>query len=180
MVQFRPNMKPRRANSAADDLEISEDLDFQRRSWCWERIGQWMVAGLVVAALAGLFGGGPLSVAREEGEAGVLRVEYPRFARNQSSFELHVEVARAAVKEGRVQLWIDADVAGALTFDAISPEPERVELGRQRLLYQFSVGEEGELAPIIFYATTRAIGLEGGEVGLFGGGGVPLRWFVYP
>lgn len=173
-------MKPRRATSAADDLEISEDIDFQRRSWFWERVGQWVVAGLVVAALAGFFGGGPVSVAREESPAGELRVEYPRFVRNQSAFELRVEVARAAVRDGRVRLWVDAGVAGALTFDSISPEPERVELGRQRLLYQFPVGEEGKLAPIVFFATTRAIGWERGEVGLPGADGLPLRWFVYP
>lgn len=43
-------------------LEIEEDLRLQHRLWTAERVGWLMVGVLVLAALAGLFGTGPLSL----------------------------------------------------------------------------------------------------------------------
>jgi hypothetical protein len=41
------------------DLEIQEDLPFQRREWLVERVAWGVMALLIVAALLGLFGTGP-------------------------------------------------------------------------------------------------------------------------
>lgn len=43
------------------ELEIEEDLDFQRRMWRLQQIGWALLVLVVVAALLGLFGKGPLS-----------------------------------------------------------------------------------------------------------------------
>ena len=61
------------------DLEISQDLTFQRRSWIVQRVGWVMLALLILAALGGLFGPGPLSRARAGPHDGPLWVEYQRF-----------------------------------------------------------------------------------------------------
>jgi hypothetical protein len=50
----------------AGDLEVEQDLDFQQRTWALERAG-WIVMLLIIAAaLAGFFGGGPLSPTTSE------------------------------------------------------------------------------------------------------------------
>lgn len=43
------------------DLEIEEDLDHQRRCWKLERASWAVMALVLLAAMAGLFGSGPLS-----------------------------------------------------------------------------------------------------------------------
>ena len=55
------------------DLEINEDLRFQRRMWAVQRVG-WIVTALVVlaalAALLGLLGPGLLSTSAKAGSGG--------------------------------------------------------------------------------------------------------------
>src|SRR4029079_12532418 len=59
---------------------IKEDMDFQRRSWTVERAG-WLILGVVmVAALVGLFGYGPVSKAHLNGND--LKLSYERFQRS--------------------------------------------------------------------------------------------------
>jgi hypothetical protein len=173
-------MNARRSSSASGDLEISEDLEFQRRSWAWEHAGQWVVAAFVVAAMCGLFGGGPVSRTTTTGEGGLLQVEYPRFVRNQSDYQLKIQVESAAVREGKIHLWIDTALADALHIEAVSPEPETVDLGDERMLYQFRVGAAERLAPIVLRAKGDAMGLERGRIGLLEGEAVLLQSFFFP
>ena len=62
------------------DLEIAQDMTFQRRSWAVQRVGWGVVAVTIGAALLGLLGSGPLS--RSTAVApGAFAVEYERFVR---------------------------------------------------------------------------------------------------
>lgn len=40
------------------DLEISQDLEFQKRSWTIQRVGWVVIALLILAGLLGVFGKG--------------------------------------------------------------------------------------------------------------------------
>ena len=62
------------------DLEVDEDLPFQRRAWVAQRIGWVLMALFVLAAAVGLLGAGPLSHARID-VPGLMTLEYERFAR---------------------------------------------------------------------------------------------------
>jgi hypothetical protein len=64
-------------------MEVNADIEFQRRVWRVQRIGWLIIAAVIVAALLGVFGGGPLSRAAVQGDG--LRLEYERFARLQQS-----------------------------------------------------------------------------------------------
>src|SRR3712207_4138009 len=52
------------------DLEVAEDLTFQRREWAAQRVGWVLLALVIAAALAGLLGRGPLSTTRRESDGG--------------------------------------------------------------------------------------------------------------
>lgn len=43
------------------DLELGQDLPFQRREWAVQRIAWAAMAAVLTAALLGLFGSGPVS-----------------------------------------------------------------------------------------------------------------------
>lgn len=57
-------------------LEVSQDLNFQRREWVVQRVGWVVMAVLLVAALLGLFGPGPLSKSIAGSASGPVRAEY--------------------------------------------------------------------------------------------------------
>jgi hypothetical protein len=89
------------------DLEIQEDLPFQRREWLAERMA-WAVMGLLIAAaILGLFGTGPLSRMTAGDWAGPLWLEYERFARLLAPAVLRVHLGPAAARDRTVSLWID-------------------------------------------------------------------------
>ena len=60
------------------DLDIAQDIRSLNRAWKVQRAGWIVIALLLLAALAGLFGSGPVGDAREE--AAALRVDYVRDA----------------------------------------------------------------------------------------------------
>ena len=173
-------MSIQRKTRRFDGLEAKEDLTFQERSWRWEMAGQIAVVLLILAGLAGLFGGGPLSEQRLTAASGGLRADYPRWVRNHSAFNLQLQVAPRAVKNGRVEIWIGQSLLQALQIESVSPEPEAVELGQDRLIYRFRVADPGELAPIVFHAKANGVGSRQGRLGLLAGETLQLRTFIHP
>lgn len=161
-------------------MEIDQDLAFARRSWGVQRVG-WLGMGvLLVLALAGIFGSGPLSHG-EVSLPGLLRVEYQRFARYQAPQTLRAHVDPAATGTGEVRLWIDRGYLADARVDTITPPPARVEAGGERLVYVFPTSRPGEPVTIVFALQAEHIGPTSGRVGLDGGETfAPFRQFVYP
>ena len=87
---------PQSESSSCERLESEENLAFQERSRRWETIGRWLVVGVVIAALAGLMGSGPLSHGEAATRDGSLKVEYPRIARTDATYRFSVYVASSA------------------------------------------------------------------------------------
>ena len=74
------------------DLEIAQDLAFQRREWTIQRVAWAVMALVALAGLLGLFGGaGPLT--RAAAGNGALRLDYARFERKHAPTELRLQVA---------------------------------------------------------------------------------------
>lgn len=67
------------------DLELDQDIDFQRRSWAVQRVGWGVMALVALAALLGLFGPGPINNAITGSKEAPLWLEYKRFGRFQTS-----------------------------------------------------------------------------------------------
>lgn len=106
----------------APGLQVHEDLVFQRRDWLAQRIG-WTALGLMLlAALAGLMGSGPMShTVRNDGR--YLTVEYDRFVRHGARTAVTFRVAPQAVSDGRVRLAIDRRFLVANDLQRLVPEP---------------------------------------------------------
>ena len=124
-------------------LEVAEDLRFQQRDWIVQRAGWALMALAIFAAVAGLFGAGPLSSAQLAPPGSLLWIEYERFARSRSPSTLRVHFARDAVQKGQVRFWIDRAYLDEMKPERILPEPQKVEVGGDRLLYEFPVGPGG-------------------------------------
>ncbi len=160
------------------DLEIGQDLGFQRRQWAIQRVAWVVMALVVVAGLLGLLGEGPLS--RASAEAGPVEVEYPRFERKRSPMELRVTVAGGTAEQGRVQLWLDQDFLDRVQIERVSPEPEQVLAGADRTTYVFLVDEPSHPAILTFALEHDTFGAPTASLGLVGGPAVEFTQIIYP
>jgi hypothetical protein len=162
------------------DLEIAENLPFQRREWLAERVAWAVMALLIAAALIGLFGTGPLSRTTAGDEAGPMWLEYERFARLLAPAPLRVHLGPDAARDGTVLMWIDRQYIDSLELQQVTPEPESMEVGAERLIFTFRLAEGDGAALITFNMRPIHVGSLSGRVGLINLPAVPLQQFIYP
>ena len=162
----------------ATELEVDEDLAFQRRDWLAQRIG-WTALGLMLlAALAGLMGSGPMSrTVRNDGR--YLTVEYDRFVRHGARTAVTFRVAPGAVTDGRVRLAIDRRFLVANDLQRLVPEPSATR-GREdtvEFIYDVAPG-----ATLLARWTVEPddLGSLSSSVRLNGEPSVEIAQFTYP
>ncbi len=162
------------------DLEISNDPEFQRREWSAQRVGWVVWLAVIVAALAGLMGEGPLSDATAGAEDDLLRVQYHRFVRHAAPRTLKIQLQPGAVQGKQARVWINQEYLEGLEIQDITPEPSSVEAASGRVIYVFDLDKKGEPATILFDLEHESIGRKVARVGLDDRQVVSFTQFVYP
>ena len=162
------------------DLELEEDLDFERRSWIIERIGWAVMVAVAFAALAGLLGPGPLSDTTAGAQGGRLRLEYPRFGRSGAPSILRVHLGPNTNQQEVVRVWLSRDYLEDIHIQGISPPPERVEAGPEQLTYVFLVSEPSRPTAVTFSVKPGRFGRQRGCMGLANGPTLCFGQFIYP
>ena len=162
------------------DLELSQDLDFQRRSWRVQRIGQGLMLLVVLAALLGLLGGGPLSRATAGAANAPLQVDYGRFVRHGGPTQMDIRLQPGAAHGGSARVWLDRAYVDGIEIERIEPEPTCVEAGHDRISYVFTMNPPDQPATVTFSIMPDQMGLRTVRVGLDGGNTLTFRQMVYP
>lgn len=160
------------------DLEIEQDLEFERRSWRAERA---MWGGLVLfllAGAAGLLGNGPLSGTTLS--RGAFAFEYGRFVRYGANAELEFKLAPGAMQGDKVRVWLDRQYRDRIGVRAIEPVPDSVEAAPDRYIYVFKLHQPGAAAGFLFEITPNVAGINHGRAGIEGGPEVQFRQIVWP
>jgi hypothetical protein len=172
--------KDRVAIRRVRDLEIDQDLAFERRSQRVERIGTWIMVGILVAAALGVLGSGPLSHASVR--AGEASLDYQRFSRYQSSETLTLHVPPAATPTPEVRVWVDRAYLEGSRLESVLPLPVRVEGAADRLVFVLAVAEPGRPLTVRFALQPERLGPVRGAIGVEGAGGPALtfRQVVFP
>jgi hypothetical protein len=156
---------------------VDEDLAFQQKDWRVQRAG-WAVLALIIAAgLAGLFGPGPLSNATASG-GDVLHVQYERFVRHGGQTNLTVRVASA--DPGPLQVTIGREYLAAFHVRQILPAPVRVQAGDSDLVYTFEGPRQAGPVELKFFLQPESLGSHAGRLSAGPGAAVTLRQFTYP
>jgi hypothetical protein len=132
------------------DLQIGEDVDFLRRAWRVQRVGWALLVLILLAALLGLTGTGPLSQATAGSEGGPVRV------------------------------WFDRQYLHKVEVTGVVPEPESVEVSPDRVTYVFLAAEGGGPVELAFDLKPMRFGSWSGRMGAGDAEPVHLRHFVYP
>jgi hypothetical protein len=163
-----------------DDLQIKQDLDYQRREWAFERAGWGVMLLLVVAALLGVLGQGPLSHTETDGPDGTFRLEYDRFLRHRAETELSVHLSAEKTGRSEVRLWLGQNYLDRVLLNQVTPPPAHVEAGEGRSVFVFRVADRGRPARIVFHIEPQSAGSLPGRAGLDGDNGLSFNQFVYP
>lgn len=161
-------------NQRVGDLEINQDMNFQRWEWRFQQVGGLILLLIVIAGLLGFLGGdGPFSTASVSSDGGSLRLEYDRFEHFMNWTEM-----RLYPQQTDFTLWIDRDFAEMMNIDHLNPEFESAGSDGKRLTYQFTDFEPGE--PITFYFRFSRFGMFNGQMGIEGGETLTFPQIIYP
>ncbi len=158
-------------------LEIGNDPDFQRRSWTAQKIS-WVLLGLLLlAALLGLLGPGPLSSATAGNKNGSLWLEYDRFTRYLSPTTLRLHLGAGAISDGKARVVFGKDYLESIQVERVTPNPDSTETGLEGIVYTFQLSGP---ATISFDIRLEKVGPQTGQVGLAKAETLTFSQFVYP
>lgn len=160
------------------DLERDRDLHFQRREWTVQRAGWLVMLAIVLAALIGLFGGGPLSTATAKVEP--LQLQYTRFERRHAPTKLEVSVASGAVSQDQVEIWLSSDYLARIEITSIVPEPEEVSETNDRVIYRFNIDDQTRAPRILMTLEHDEPGLTTCRIGMVDGPELAFWQVIYP
>jgi hypothetical protein len=164
------------AEGFTGDLQLEESMPFHKREWFIKRVGWVIFLLILVAALAGLLGPGPLSKRIVKQEAAGLTIEYERFLRSHREAELKILVHDAGSEELKIAL--GRELSRRSNIRSIVPEPESATSGEDQLLFKIKAnGKNGEIK--IEFEPTH-MGNLAFDVNQEGKPPIQIRMFVYP
>lgn len=159
------------------EFPIREDVRVQRRVWALERIGWYVLLAVVIAALAGVFGNGPVSHRTVTSTDGRVEVEYARFSRNGAAE--HVDIRVKGAPDAQVKLLLDGPMFRDLTVESMQPQPmASVSQGRALLLH-LKTDADG-VARLYLSLRNDSVGSIVGKARAGSGSAVRFATFVYP
>ncbi len=169
----------RKAGGHSRQAPFDEDIGFQRRQWRVERFGWAAMVLVIIAALAGVFGGGGIVArATASDSTGLTEVRYARFARYSSSTILEVNVT-ASASARPMRLSISDQYLGAMNVRAITPPPTSTSIADRQHVFVFDRAASAA-ATIRFELVPESIGRHEGWIAVDGAAPVFFAHFVYP
>lgn len=100
---------------------IHENMPLQLRVWRVERVGWWCLLIIVLLAVLGLFGKGPLSTDEVTSDDGRLQVEYRRIARSGAPSRLVIDAQGAG--ERQLEIALAGELLDSVSIQTIQPHP---------------------------------------------------------
>jgi hypothetical protein len=163
------------------ELDVQQELDFQRRVWKWQRVCWVLMALLILSTLLGLFGQGLLSDAVAGDRSAPLWLEYNRFGRlHAETTELRVHLGAGVARDGEVRFWLGREYLEGVKILQVTPRPERVEVGADRFTFVFHAAELSAPTVLTFYLEAEQIGRLRATAGLDEGASLGFSQFIYP
>ncbi|GAA5044814.1 hypothetical protein HNP84_004717 [Thermocatellispora tengchongensis] len=148
----------------------------RRRAARWQRVGWGSLALLLLAALAGLIGPGPLSWAGAS--APLIQVDYERFARRLGDSSLRVTVWSDPAHPGTARLWISRDYLIEAEARQVVPAPDSWTAVDDGVVLSFPA--TGDRAEIEIRTSLDHIGTLHGALGVPGKPPARFWQLVYP
>jgi hypothetical protein len=163
-------------------LDLEEDLLFQMKMWRIERTSWALMAAILLAAVAGLFGHGPTSQVKlalhdplHPGHAPTL--QYERFGRAHSESWFIISNPRP-LETPSVTVWLSGNYLSQVDVGHITPQPLSEELASGGVRYHFRL-QDGPQAITFRFRSERAGSLTG-SFRLNDGPPISFHQLLYP
>jgi hypothetical protein len=158
----KPQARPPKAGAHPPAIEaVARNASrFQRREWVIQRIGWVILALILIAALTGVFGRGPLAHQKLANDTAM--IEYERFVRRDADTRWELTL-REAPAGGHAEVAIDAQFARNFEITAIHPEPTSTALSGGRWIYRFERQAAGEML-VVFVVQPERVGRHEGAI----------------
>jgi hypothetical protein len=172
----------RRAKQVGTDLEIEQDPPFQERDWRVQHMGWIVMLVIIILALLGLFGRGPLTETTI-GQPSDLQIAYDRVARAGAPTDLDVTIgsrAFANALDTTVTVWVTRKFAMAMQEQAIIPRPHTVTSYTDSITYTFLRSPNADSIHIHFHYSPEGFGVHTGSMGIIGGRTLSFWTLVLP
>jgi hypothetical protein len=153
--------------------------EHQRRVTVGQRVGWAVLALIVLAALVGLFGPGPLSQVSRRDASGLLQVEYERFARYAGDTSVELQVLPVPDQPGTALVWISSEYLSSMQVQQVQPEPDTWTGVGGGVVLAFPVSGPDPIDVVLQLRPDR-IGTAPGAVGVPGQEPVEFRQLIYP
>ena len=120
--------------------KLKGDIEFQRRTWRAERIS-WLLMGLIiVAALLGAFGNGPLSRRAVSSGDGRVSAAYDIIQRRSSGSLIALDIGSAAPSSGVLAVSANRVLLNEFRIEEIQPQPASAAFLPEGILWRFHAG----------------------------------------
>lgn len=163
----------------SNDLQLKDDINHQRHEWAVEYIG-WAVMGLVlIAALLGLFGGGPLSSRTAGQPDSDLWIDYERFGRFQAPSQIRVHFRPTSPDATSVRIGISRDFYETMEVE-VQPQPSETVLSHDRATLRFPVMQGTAPAAVTLQVKPKSRGERQATFWLDDSQHLGFSMFVYP
>lgn len=162
-----------------NDEQDTRDPARQHRAVVVQRVAWVVLALIVLGALLGLFGPGPLSRVTQSDPSGQVALQYERFARYYGDTSVELQVRHDPHRPGTASVWISSDYLTLVQVQQVRPEPATWTGVGDRVLLTFPVRGPD---PITVVLRTRPdqVGVLSGSVGAPGGKPIEFWQLVYP
>lgn len=128
-----------------EDLKGPEVERSLQIDWTIQRAGWLLMVGVIVAALLGYLGRGPLTHQHARATDQSLSVEYYSIERYESPTELRIRIDQPPAEGEPLRLRVSKAFCDVTTVEQISPPPLRSTLVGDDVVYDFAVGKPEEL-----------------------------------
>jgi hypothetical protein len=147
-------------------FELEADARIERRSWRLQRTAWLLAIFILIAAVVGLFGNGPLSNLQLQNSDGTLQLHLKRFTHTESPTRLTIR-ARTFENQEHLRLWVSQPFLSAMHIEHIAPVPDVQTADADRTIFDFHiVASHAHDVVIEFDLEPNEIGWQRGRAGI--------------
>jgi hypothetical protein len=140
-----------------DGLDLKQDLVFENAD-CRFQHAMWMVLGaFVLAAVAGLFGSGPLNQGNAESHGGAARLTFERFPHLQTATEWQVDLSHQS-PGSTAAVRLEDGCLDDMRSEGVNPDPEASLAQGKGEAFRFRLGPGETTARLHFRFTPERPG----------------------
>jgi hypothetical protein len=161
------------------NIEIDEDIKFQKRSWVFQRVGMILLLLTVILSLLGFGGNGPLSHGEIQSITGSFKIDYEKITRTNSPIELKVEMNKDVTGNDTLRVSFAKSFIHSVEINTILPDPVEVKEANGNVEFSFIRSSNSYPALITMFYKFRTYGNVEHSI-LINNEQVKINHFIWP